>query len=522
MANLEPGDVLLLAATLTAAPMDILQDLGTAAADSPSYRAALASATSLAYATFDVVGSGVVIEDLTSGQRIHPTGAFPAPGAPDDLILQWNGFQTEPPLAVSTHSVAMTTAANLAQVFPANRPDFPLNANAIGVDKAGPLFAPLNGAATSSILSIVRAIEPSLPPFTLTLYPNPDGPGYLNEVIAGDIVTVSAGVQVRADLDGEGQLNGDALSRNDFIFDANRLEGAPREGGPVQQGFLRVENGQIVQVDEPVAGEAFYFAAAVVAGMTDIVTQGDYSDIDLYLMVRDDVGQFDWTDLTVRADTLPPILEDLVVQTNSARTVQISGQPRPLLIPGDQVRIRIVVGLNGDPVDAPSAVLLDSSIRPGQPEVNFPGSPVVLDDQRVQFEISTTVAENAPLNANATVGVRIRDDAGNAVTADSADFGYVFVVDVVPTPTPLPPNNGDLDNNGVVDRSDLFQFVRDWLDFAVRPGERGDQVPDSDREINPADLLHLWNIMRNPTPVPTPTQTPTPVPTPTHTPTPTG
>jgi hypothetical protein len=193
------------------------------------------------------------------------------------------------------------------------------------------------------------------------------------------------------------------------------------------------------------------------------------------------------------------------------------------LVPGDWVHARIVVGLNGDPVEAPLAFLLVSSIRPDQPALGIPGPPVVLDDQRVQFEISTTVADDAPLNANATIGVRIRDDAGNTVTADSADFGYVFVVDLAPTPTPLPPNNGDLDNNGVVDRNDLFQFVRDWLDFAVRPGERGDQVPDSDREINPADLLYLWNIMRNPTPTPTPvpTPTPTPAPTPTHTPTPT-
>jgi hypothetical protein len=442
----------------------------------------------------------------------------------------------------------MVTAEKVAQVFTASRPEAGVDANPVSVDKAGPVFKSAGGdRAAVDLMSVQRKLWPDRPPVRLRLYPDPSGNGYLNEFIAGDIVSVSGVLLVRENLDGEAQEDGDPLTSSDIELDARTLEGGHRELGPVEREFFQVDRGWLVPMEIPAVGEAQFFATAIVAGITDILTQGDYTQVDLSLGAVDDVGLSDQAVVHVRVDTRPPILEELSFTTTSTREITVDGVRRPVLSVGDHLAASAIIGLNGDPADAPWVVMQASALQPQNPEVQNLLPPTPLDAERVRVDIGAEVAPAAPNTLGATVGIFVRDDAGNTVYADSADYGFIFAIETVPTLTPgmtptptltltptpsltptetptptLVPSAGDLNGDGVVDRMDLFIFARSWLAEVEEPGAGPDLVPDAKQRIDEADLRRLWDILHNlsgqlATPSPTPSPTPGP-PTPTPTP----
>ncbi len=549
-ANIEPGDALILAATLSQVDPSLMNAIRDPQGDPDVYRAAIAAVTSMAYARFDLTDSEIAIENLSRRNRVYPTGAFPADDTSRDVILQWNGFVTEPKLVISEQSEPMTTTQNIVQVYASSDPANPIPGTPIGVDMAGPEFVPREGDETPGyLLSVRRELWPDQPPVYLRLYDDPAGQGYLNEFIDGDIISMAGDLIVHEDLDGEEQENGDPLDGSMMTLEAEELQGGahqtgqpdgdnsdPEQGWTTPRGFFEIDRGWVRPIPEPVTGETQFHATAVVASVSEVSTEGDYTEFEMTLVAADDVGRGDETQIRVRVDTIPPSLADLQFETTSDKTFRAGETVRPLLSVGDELTLRAIVRLEGDPPDAPWLILHANSVRPEAPDVQNTVPPVPVDEESVEVGVSTSVSAAAVTTNSATVGLTVLDDAGNSITVDSADYGIIFAIQA--EPTPVEPSNGDLNDDGEVNRLDLYLFARAWLDDAAVPGTGADLVVDPGRQIDDADLLRLLRLLKNqaqfrptptptpvpvpPTPTPTPVQVPaTPTPTPVVTPTPT-
>ncbi|MFH1742792.1 MAG: hypothetical protein ABIH23_27625, partial [bacterium] len=458
--NLESGDTLLVAAIVSRVTSSIVQSIVNATPEEPLYIEALRTLGQWLVADFlsESATEGVLAVDASGRVRsttgiagVAPTSATgvvlstsPLIRATDELLVIWDGRKTSQRLQIAQNTlttVDLIGAASVVVTSPSG--DISVAASPIGVDLDGPQIWSTTDTPSISVPVIRRPWPGNEPDRYLYIYETPGG--IINELIAGDIVLITGFVEVRENLDGEAQPDGDLIDLQDISLDFSGFGGQASPYSATEHPLLgevfieTVNNGLIFPVRPPVSGVVQYLATGTVASVTDFMSQGDYSIVPLTLYATDDVTAPTSTTFLLRVDTSPLTISSVTLESEPPRTVKTEGVSRTALFLGDELLVRVVIELNGDPPDAPIVTADLSAVDPTLTSATTGVIQAGTGTLRLLFKASVT--SNSVPNEAASVVITASDDAGNVSRLDSADLGMVVAVRpepyVEPTPTPF-------------------------------------------------------------------------------------
>ncbi|HPO09717.1 MAG TPA: hypothetical protein PLZ55_13670, partial [bacterium] len=398
--NIEPGDVLLVAGRAFGIAADVVQSIRNNPPESEEYIQAFNSIRQEVFLRFTGDPAIIANDALAPTGQIYPTSATGVDPASEDvatsLILQWNGFETEPPMVIGESAISSTTAVPLVEIVSLRNPvEFRGTLPPVGIDATGPEIL----AATNEMpgLSVVYASRQN--PITgqeVSWIPTSG-----TQFIEGDRLWITIGLQSNADLDGQTEVNADRLPLSSVNLDASQIGDIAPIG---DAAFVEKTADGYTRLPDVLAADAVYLATAVVGSASAVNTSGDFETAELFFSTQDDVRPAITATLPIRLDTAAPAITQIVISVpggDPATDIQ--------LLAGDRLAVTATIDFNGDPLESVSVEnirmdlsLLDPalSLEPaGRIEVIDSNGPVIT----AYFE--ATVSENAYTNPNLSLPI---------------------------------------------------------------------------------------------------------------------
>lgn len=455
--NLEFGDTLVVAAVVTNVTAELVEQIRSFPLDSPEYAAATADAARHIAAFFDT-STDIQFGPIDPAQAVFPTDvtgtALDHPHSATSLVFVWDGARIEPPLFVTDDSVS-TNPVTIVRLVPTDvEIDLSQVATPLGLDANGPDWIYPDGANEEiEVLSAQRPPQVVLGNDALDLL-NADGSVPADfEFIPGDTLILSTLLEPNAFLSGEspvtpgattsvatrhlgaGSVGPDALTFADIFADLSEVGATgPLTDESVQERAVIDLGGALTDVSDLLLDASFaYQVEAVLGGYGSVATDGDFEIAELLFVAADDVNLPVTTSVQVRYDDRPLVLTNLEYRTERGDTVDILGETRPRLLPGEAIDIVLTIDLQGDPFDADASgrvwdVTADlSAFSSGRAEEK-PSQVLNLGGGIVLATYSLTVADNATATTNADAAFVLSDDAGNVAVHQAADFDLLAVV----------------------------------------------------------------------------------------------
>ncbi len=490
-ANLEVGDVLVVAATISHVTPELAETIRSASVESATYQAAVAE-VARNIALVPTMQLGVIIDTLTADSRVIPTDvtgtAADYPESATTLIVVWDGTRTDPPLNVSNLTVP-TDPHVVVRAQPTDiETDLSQPATPLGADLLGPVWTqPASGEAMVQLNSAVRPADGVFNTENRELLTGDALQNAEVQFSPADILEVSGFLVTNVFIDGEFADPGDALMLDDVAASFAALGGSDGLTGAGAERFIALEGVDVFDpADLPLtATEAHYLASGVLGTAS---ASGDYVNASIVLTVTDDVGIPNEVSLDVRYDPLPVLPVSFEVGTIRGATTMIDGQERLQVEPGEVLNVTVTVDLNGDAyVDqqTPLARLdttafVESTGTIGAIEMSeiAPGI--------VQAVFSVPVSDRTWNDDSVSVPVYVRDDAGNVALIQSGDFDKLISITGAL-------KEGDFNQDGTVDNLDVILLSVHWMEEITEGLEIYDLIPNG--LIDRADLIRLWEII---------------------------
>ncbi len=415
--NVEIGDELLVGVEVRNVTPDIVAALKASVPGSATRIVIEQALLADVYLVLDATSFGMGM-DVPSGEPVFPHAVLPVAGdifpATESLIYVWEGIREATPWVVGENPASSTSPVDVASIFASQAPDDQtFLADPLGIDILGPRWG------DSSLSAVERAIGDRQADLDVTA--GTDGTA-LQELIAGDLVTIEAILDTRSEHDGEAAVHGDPVPLNDISTDFGDIGGLTGSTGERFSGLV------VANSMDAVAGTVVYQVSEWVYLFDPPVTTGDYDYATIVISATDDVLSSTETFVTVRLDTVPAVVTGTLTSNSRGELPDASGTLVAGL--GDTILVTATVDLQGDPFDAESRPTVTLNARPFDYFATMvePISLVEIAPGIAQAVFEVTVTESARQALAAGVVVWVTDDAGNLNLGHTSSFGLWYDV----------------------------------------------------------------------------------------------